>query len=62
MSNKAVTADFSWIVVEVHSGIPVRIKAFTDYETAEKYSETLRNNLNLENDETGIFQIDVGGH
>lgn len=46
-----------WIVVEVRSGIPVSVKAFSSYELAEEYSKSLRLNLNLENDETGIFPI-----
>lgn len=48
-----------WAVVEVHSGIPVAVKTFSTYELAEAYSESLRTNLNLENDETGVFQINL---
>jgi len=57
MSNN--TNNFSWVVVEVRSGIPVSARAFLQYELAEKYSETLRKNMNLENDETGIFPINL---
>jgi len=46
-----------WIVVEVRSGIPVGVKAFSNYDSANEYSESLRKNLNLDNDETGIFEI-----
>jgi hypothetical protein len=55
MSNKV--DNFSWVVVEVRSGIPVSVKAFLEYKLAEEYSETLRQNMNLESDETGIFPI-----
>ena len=48
----------AWIVVEVHSGIPISVKAFQDQELATEYSETLRKNLNLDNDEVGIFEVD----
>ena len=57
MSNK--TDNFSWVVVEVRSGIPVSVKAFPQHKLAEEYSEKLRENLNLENDETGIFSINL---
>ncbi len=48
-----------WVVVEVQSGIPVRIKAFSGYDEAEKYSESLRFHLNPDNDETGVFEINL---
>ncbi len=48
-----------WIVVEVRSGIPVGVRAFFSDKSAMEYSELLRKNLNLENDETGIFQINL---
>lgn len=49
--------EFLWVVAEVRSGIPVAVKAFSTYELAQEYSKSLRMNLNLEHDETGIFQI-----
>ena len=48
----------AWIVVEVHSGIPVDVKAFQNQEIAMEHLETLRKNLNFNNDEVGIFKID----
>lgn len=48
-----------WIVVEVQSGIPVAVKAFSSYELANEYSESLRKSLNPDNDEIGIFQINL---
>lgn len=48
-----------WVVVEVQSGIPVSVKAFSSYEDANKYSNLIRESLNLDNDETGIFQINL---
>jgi hypothetical protein len=52
-----ISENLSWVVVEVRSGIPLSVKAFSKYELAEEYSEKLRENLNLDNDETGIFPI-----
>ena len=57
MSNKV--DNYSWIVIEVRSGIPVSVKAFFEYKLAEEYSETLRKNMNLDDDETGIFPINL---
>ena len=51
----------TWIVVEVNSGIPVEVQAFSNQETAIKYLESLRENLNLDNDEAGIFEVDIHG-
>mgnify|MGYP003487474979 CR=1 FL=1 len=51
--------NYVWIVVEVRSGIPVAVRAFSSYKSADEYSEALRESLNLDNDETGIFQIDL---
>jgi hypothetical protein len=48
-----------WIVVLVESGIPVMVEAFADRQGAERKQLTLRANMNLEDDETGIFQIEM---
>lgn len=52
-------SESAWLVVEVRSGIPVGVKLFSNYEKAENYSEALRINLNPDNDETGIFEINL---
>jgi len=57
--SEIATAQSAWIVVEVRSGIPAAVKTFSSQELAEKYSEMLRNDLNLDNDETGIFQVNL---
>ena len=54
MANNAV-----WIVVEVRSGIPVEVKAFSSHKLAYEYSESLRKDLDLNDDETGIFQLEI---
>jgi hypothetical protein len=46
-----------WIVVEVHSGIPVDAKAFMYQQQAIKYLELVRKDLNPDNDEAEIFEI-----
>ncbi len=49
----------AWILVEVRSGIPLSIKVFTEKELAEAEEKKVRKHLNLENDETGVFQIEL---
>ena len=49
----------SWIVVEVNSGVPVEVKAFSNQDVATKYLEDLRQRLNPDNDEAGIFEIEL---
>ncbi len=53
-----MNSDSVWILVEVRSGIPLSVKAFTNRNLAEIEETEIRENLNLENDETGIFQIE----
>lgn len=47
----------AWVVVEVQSGIPVTVAAFSTFETAKEYSESLRERLNMEDDEVGFFKL-----
>lgn len=49
----------AWILVQVKSGIPTAVKAFQNESQAKYEEERVRNTLNLENDETGVFQIEV---
>ena len=58
MGNKTSTKS-AWIVVEVRSGIPIEVKVFSNKENATGYIKSLREELNLENDETGIFEVDL---
>jgi hypothetical protein len=46
-----------WILVEVRSGIPTGVQIFSDEQSAQSRERELRKNLNLENDETGIFYV-----
>jgi len=48
-----------WILVEVSKGIPASVEVFTDRQSAEIRETQLRQQLNLENDETGIFPVEV---
>jgi hypothetical protein len=48
-----------WILVGVSRGIPVSVEAFTDRQSAKIRETQLRQQLNLENDETGIFPVEV---
>ncbi|MFO8009124.1 MAG: hypothetical protein R6V05_15475 [Candidatus Brocadiia bacterium] len=45
-----------WIVVEVQRGIPVQVRCFRDYDEAARWEESIREGLNLNEDETGIFR------
>lgn len=49
----------AWIVVEVNSGIPVDVRIFTKQDLATEYLGGLRQNLNPDNDEVGIFEVDL---
>lgn len=55
--SKVANQGTMWVVVEVNSGIPADVKVFSTFKLAKKYTEALRKNLNLDNDETGIFEI-----
>ena len=46
-----------WIVVKVESGIPVKVDIFQKQRDADRRQEYLRNGMNPENDETGIFKV-----
>lgn len=62
MNSQKLTNSFTksaWIVVEVHSGIPVEVKAFLYQEEATKHLEAIRKHLNPDNDEAGVFEIDL---
>lgn len=48
-----------YIIVEVQSGIPVEAKAFRYERSAIKHEKLLRKHMNLDNDETGIFEVKI---
>ncbi len=48
-----------WILVEVRSGIPASVQVFENEELAQSREQELRNSVNLENDETGIFAVNL---
>jgi hypothetical protein len=54
-----VAGKSAWIVVEVNSGIPVDVRIFTKQDLATEYLGGLRQNLNPDNDEVGIFEVDL---
>jgi len=49
----------AWILVEVRCGIPVSAKAFLSELLAKAEEIKLRESLDLEKDETAIFQVDI---
>ena len=48
-----------FILVEVQKGIPIEVKAFRYKQSAIKYEKGLLKNMNLDNDETGIFEVKI---
>ncbi|MFZ5911573.1 MAG: hypothetical protein ACOYYU_16285 [Chloroflexota bacterium] len=49
----------TWILVEVRSGIPTSVRAFQDEMLAKGEEKKLRNTMNLDDDETAIFEAAV---
>ena len=49
-----------WVVVKVESGIPVMVEAYRDKQSAEVRERSLRKCMHPENDETGVFEIQIG--
>lgn len=48
-----------WAVVKVESGIPVMVEAYRDRQSAEMREQSLRKDMHPENDETGVFEIQI---
>lgn len=48
-----------WIVTEVWRGIPASVHAFRDSETALAYEQQVRGRINLLEDETGVFGVQL---
>ena len=48
-----------WVVVEVNRGVPATVTACDDYKIAKIRKKEIREGLNLNDDETGIFEIAV---
>lgn len=51
--------EITWILVEVRSGIPVSTRAFPSEALAKAEEAKLREMLNLENDETAVFEVKI---
>ena len=49
-----------WVVAKVESGIPVTVEAYRDRESAEMREQSLRECMHPENDETGVFETQIG--
>ncbi|MDQ3004122.1 MAG: hypothetical protein M3R47_01865 [Chloroflexota bacterium] len=48
-----------WILVEVQSGIPISVKPFFEKKLAEIEEIKLQKRLNLKNDGTAIFKVNL---
>ena len=49
-----------WIVVKVESGIPVTVEAYRDRRSAEMQEQAWRERMNSDNNETGVFEVQMG--
>ena len=49
-----------WIVVKVESGIPVTVEAYRDRLSAEMQEQAWRERMNPDNDETEVFEVQMG--
>jgi hypothetical protein len=47
------------IVIEVKSGIPVLAEAYRNKKKAFEREKTLRKKMHPENDETGVFEVEI---
>lgn len=52
---KRADSDILWIVVKVESGIPVSAETYHNPTTARDREKQLREEMNPDNDEVGIF-------
>ena len=48
-----------WIVVKIESGIPVTVEAYRDRRSAEMREQAWRERMNPDNDESGVFEVQV---
>jgi hypothetical protein len=48
-----------WILVEVHRGIPDSITVFKSEQSALSHGKKMRAEMNLDYDETGLFEVDL---
>jgi hypothetical protein len=52
-------SELLWVVVEVASGIPVTVEVYQDEQSARKREQFLRAHIHPENDETGVFEVQI---
>jgi len=46
-------------LVEVESGIPIQVRLFKNLSDAKEKETTIREKINLDNDETAIFKLKI---
>jgi hypothetical protein len=49
-----------WVVVLVQSGVPVLVEAYFDEKNAEIREQALREDINPDYDEVGLFEVKIG--
>ena len=52
------TKKLLWVVVEVRSGIPVSVDIFLNQQSAKDREQSLRAQMNPDNDEVGVFCVE----
>ncbi len=53
-------SEMLWVVVSVESGIPALAEAYRDEETARSRERSLREDINPDYDEVGLFEVEIG--
>ena len=48
-----------WIAAQVWRGIPIEVKGFRKRKACEKQARLWREEMNLDYDETGVFEIKI---
>lgn len=48
-----------WVVVKVERGIPTDVEGFRDLQSAQICEEFFRADINPNDDETGIFEVQI---
>ena len=51
-----------WVLVYVRRGIPATVEAFYDGAEAQERENVIRQNINVNDDETGLFHININHH
>jgi len=48
-----------WTVISVHRKIPVSVEGLQSEEEAHRREKLIRDQINLQDDETGVFEVQI---